>query len=209
MEEIPLAICSYSLIERGMAFNPKDHYYHRAKKEGFLARSAFKLEEIHHKFKILKMNQKVLDLGYFPGSWSQFASSIIGKEGILIGLDIQGPSKISLPNASFFQMDINDLNWEELLISKFDLILSDMAPKTTGIKVVDQAQSMQLCEMALWVCEERLKKNGSFVVKVFEGPDFQNYQKKSRGIFESVKLFKPKATRSASKEIYLIGLNKL
>jgi len=191
-----------------MTFNPKDHYYHRAKKEGYLARSAFKLEEIQNKFKIFKKNQRVLDLGYFPGSWSQFASSKIGKEGILIGLDIQEPCELSLPNATFFQMDINELDWKKLPLTQYDLIISDMAPKTTGIKVVDQAQSMQLCEMALWICEERLLKGGNFVVKVFEGPEFQNYQKKSRKIFESVKLFKPKATRSASKEIYLIGLNK-
>lgn len=195
-----------------MAYNPRDHYFKKAKKENFAARSVFKLEEIDQKLKLFKPGQAVLDLGAAPGSWSQYASAKIGAKGKLLGLDLTAV-KLSLPNATFLTADLRDLNLEDVFRdhgfeASFDIVMSDMAPKTTGIKFTDQARSIELCELALDVARRFLKPRGHFVCKLFHSDEFTQFRDQMKSVFEKVDIVKPKATRQISKEIFLAGLGK-
>lgn len=195
-----------------MTYNPKDKYFKKAKQEGFAARSVYKLQEIDQKFKILKAGQTVLDLGAAPGSWSQWASTKIGPSGRILGVDLS-PVTVSLPNATFIQADLRDLDLEDVFRAHgftppFDLVISDMAPKTTGIKSVDQARSLELCELALDVANRFLRPGGAFVCKFFQSGEFGQLRGGIKKAFERVEAMKPDSTRSISKEIFLVGLRK-
>ncbi len=195
-----------------MGYNPQDRFFKKAKEEGFAARSVYKLEEIDKKFKVFRRGQTVLDLGAAPGSWSQFASQKVGENGRVLGVDLS-PVTVSLPNAVFIQADLYDLNLEEVFrehgfVPPFDLVISDMAPKTTGIKSADQAKSMALCELALDVALRFLKPGGTFVCKFFQSGEFGQLRNAIKKEFERVEALKPESTRSISKEIFLIGLRK-
>lgn len=195
-----------------MNYNPRDHYFKKAKEQNFAARSVFKLEEIDQKFKLIKPKDKVLDLGASPGSWSQYCSKKIGAGGRVLGVDLS-PVNVKLDNAVFIQADLRDLQLEEIFKehgfeSQFDLVFSDMAPKTTGIRLTDQARSFELCELAFNVAEKFLKKDGHFVCKLFHSDDFSTLKdmiKKKYTRFEAVK---PDSTRKISKEIFLVGIKK-
>lgn len=195
-----------------MAYNPRDHYFKKAKEGNFAARSVFKLEEIDQKFKIFKSAQMVLDLGASPGSWSQYASKKVGDQGRVLGVDLS-PVTVQLPNAVFIQADLRDLTLVDVFKEHgfegaFDLVLSDMAPKTTGIRMTDQARSMELCELALDVSKRFLKKNGHFVCKLFHSDDFSRLRDEIKKDFERFEAVKPDSTRKISKEIFLVGLKK-
>lgn len=194
-----------------MSFNPQDHYFKKAKKENYLARSAFKLEEIDQKFKILKPDSSILDLGCAPGSWSQYCLRHM-KKGSIVGIDL---SEVTLkdPRFIFLQSDILTLNFEEAAKSHlfplpFDVVMSDMAPKTTGIRMTDQARSLELCEMALKIADQHLKKGGHFICKFFHSEDFAPLKKDIQKKYQRVEAIKPDSTRKISKEIFLVGLNK-
>lgn len=196
-----------------MTYNPRDRYFKKAKEEGFAARSVFKLEEIDKKYKIFKgSGQTVLDLGASPGSWSQYASKIVGAKGRVLGVDLS-PVTVKLPNAVFIQADLRDLNLEDIFTEHgfhppFDVVMSDMAPKTTGIRMTDQARSMELCELALDVARKFLRKDGHFVCKLFHSDDFAKLRDEIKKSFAKCEVMKPDSTRKISKEIFLIGLNK-
>jgi 23S rRNA (uridine2552-2'-O)-methyltransferase len=195
-----------------MSYNPKDHYFKKAKKENFAARSVFKLEEIDSRLRIVKTGQNVLDLGASPGSWSQYCSKKIGTNGKILGIDLT-EIKIKLPNAIFVQADIRDANLESIFqqhgfTEPFDLVLSDMAPKTTGIRITDQARSMELCELALSTACRFLKPGGHFVCKLFHSDEFSNLRDQIKKHFEKFEAIKPDSTRKISKEIFLIGIRK-
>ena len=196
-----------------MSYNPKDHYFKKAKEQNFVARSVFKLEEIDQKLKMIKTNQKILDLGASPGSWSQYCSKKIGPQGRILGVDLTS-IPLKLPNAMFIQADLRDINLEEIFeqngfIGPFDVVLSDMAPKTTGIRVTDQTRSFELCEIALNVAKQFLKKNGHFVCKLFHSDEFATLRDLMKKEFSRVEISKPDSTRKISKEIFLIGIKKL
>ena len=193
-----------------MSYNPRDHYFKKAKQENFAARSVFKLEEIDQRSKIFKSGQYVLDLGAAPGSWSQYASKKVGDKGRVLGVDLT-PITINLPNAVFIKADLYDLNLEETFRAhgfepSFDIVMSDMAPKTTGIKSTDQARSLALCELALDIGIRFLKPKGTFICKLFHSGDFNAFRDQMRPRFEKLDIVKPKATRQISKEIFLVGL---
>lgn len=195
-----------------MAYNPKDHYFKKAKQNNFVARSIFKLEEIDQKFKMIKPKQQILDLGASPGSWSQYCSQKIGEEGRILGVDLK-PVNIKLKNATFIQADLLDLNIENIFAEygftePFDLILSDMAPNTTGIRMTDQARSTELCLLAFQIAIQFLKKNGHFVCKLFHSDDFTELRDKIKSEFQQFHAVKPDSTRKISKEIFLVGLKK-
>lgn len=195
-----------------MNYNPRDHYFRKAKQENFAARSVFKLEEIDKKYKIFKNSKLVLDLGASPGSWSQYAAKIVGDRGRVLGVDLS-PVTVSLSNAVFIQADLRDLNLEEIFKEHgfeppFDLVMSDMAPKTTGIRLTDQARSMELCELALDIARRFLKKDGNFVCKLFHSDDFSKLRNEMKKEFQRVEAVKPDSTRKISKEIFLVGLQK-
>lgn len=195
-----------------MTYNPRDHYFKKAKQENFAARSVFKLEEIDKKYRLFKPGQTVLDLGASPGSWSQYSSKMVGEKGRVLGVDLS-PVTVSLKNAVFIQADLRDLNLEEIFKEHgfsppFDLVLSDMAPKTTGIRMTDQARSMELCELALDVSRRFLKKDGHFVCKLFHSDDFTKLRDEIKKSFQKCEAVKPDSTRKISKEIFLVGINK-
>ena len=195
-----------------MNYNPRDRFFLKAKKENFAARSVYKLEEIDKKYKIFRSKQRVLDLGASPGSWSQFASQKIGKDGRILGVDLS-PVTVKLENAVFIQADLRDLNLKEIfaqhqMSESFDIVMSDMAPKTTGIRFTDQARSFELCDLALNVADEFLKPGGAFICKLFHSDEFTTLRDRIKSSYQRFEAIKPESTRKISKEIFLIGLNK-
>jgi len=192
-----------------MSFKVKDHYYNKAKKDKFLARSVYKLEEIDKKNNIINKGDQVLDLGYYPGSWIQYTSNKVGEKGSVVGIDIQPINKklSSLKNVTLFENDIFEINSLEdiSLENPFDVVLSDMAPKTTGIKRVDQDRSLALVENVFESLFIFLRHGGNFIIKVFDSQDAQNFLKSKKGLFGSYTFLKPKSTRSVSKEFFVIG----
>ena len=189
-----------------MSFKIKDHYFKKAKEKNFVARSVFKLEEIDKKFKIFKKKMHILDLGYYPGSWSQYASPILGKQGHIYGIDLKPQNQKlsqSLKNITLAQMDF--LHVKPIWNKKLDVILSDMAPNTTGIKSVDQENSLNLIINIFDLLPVHLKKGGHIVIKVFDSPEAQTFLKKKKSLFKQFHRFKPKSTRSTSKEFFVIG----
>jgi len=191
-----------------VAYNQKDYYFQKAKSENYAARSVFKLQEIDDRFHILKPGYQVLDLGAAPGSWSQYASQKVGKQGKVLGIDIQ-PIKITLPNSIFITADMREINLPAIMTEAgiappFDVVLSDMAPKTTGIRITDQVRSLELCELALQTGEQYLRPRGTFVCKLFHSDEFESFRINLRKRFQRVEVLRPKSTRKESKEIFFI-----
>ncbi len=188
----------------------EDHLTRKARAQGYPARSIYKLEEIQNKFKVIKKNNTVLDLGCAPGSWMLYASKQVGEGGKVFGIDLKAID-IKLPKNSVSIKD-NILNMDNtgfLSDAKgLDVLLSDMAPATTGRKDVDALRSFDLCQMALDVTEEYLKVNGHFICKIFQGNDFNAFQKNVKSKFKECKIFKPESCRKQSKEIYIIAKGK-
>ena len=186
--------------------NPwQDHYSRQAKKDRYPARSVYKLEEIQQKHNLIRKGDKILDLGCSPGSWLLYAAKLTGDKGRVIGIDLK-PVKIQVaPNLEVITGDVFEIKAESLG-NDFNVVLSDMAPATTGHKAVDAARSAGLCEAALAIAQSVLLPGGSFVCKIFQGPDFNQFLESVRTGFKSQKIFKPRSSRKASKEIFIIGL---
>jgi 23S rRNA (uridine2552-2'-O)-methyltransferase len=194
-----------------MKTNPKnqweDHLTRRARTENYPARSVYKLEEIQNKFKVMKKNDQVLDLGCAPGSWLLYAAKTVGAGGRVLGLDLS-LVEIGLPeNVTAVQENVLNLENSALVDenARFNVVLSDMAPSTSGRKDVDAVKSYELCCMALTVAETYLGPGGHFVCKIFQGNEFTEFQKKVRSKFKESKIFKPDSCRKQSKEIYIIA----
>ena len=188
----------------------KDHYFHKAKKDGYAARSVYKIEEIDKKYRIIRTGNKVLDLGCSPGSWLQYVSIKVGNSGHVLGVDLQ-PVKISLPShVKVIQADIFEVTDEDLKIKggKADVILSDMAPKTSGIRTTDVQRSFELNKKVLYLANDILCPEGSLLVKAFQGKLFDELCYEFKKMFSDVKLCKPKSSRSESVEIFILGRGK-
>lgn len=187
----------------------QDHYFHRAKKEHFLARAVYKLQEIQQRYKLLKPGNRVLDLGAFPGSWLQFTCDIVGSRGFVLGVDIKDITHSFPDNVIILQRDVFEPDFPEELAGRyapFDVVLSDMAPATSGIRVADSARSALLVEQALHVARLTLKPNGHFLAKIFQGTDFHDLLPEVKKAFRQVKVVKPAASRKQSKEVYILAL---
>jgi 23S rRNA (uridine2552-2'-O)-methyltransferase len=187
----------------------QDHYFKRAKQENYPARSVYKLEEIDKRFSLLGTGQRVLDLGAAPGSWSLYAAKRVGPKGVVVAVDLQ-EARTALPdNVSWRQEDAFEpseaLRAEMDDVGPFHVVLSDMAPKTTGHKFTDQSRSLDLARAALALAQGCLLHGGHFAVKVFMGPDVKAYTDEMRAVFAQVKTFKPKSSRSESKEIFYVA----
>ena len=185
-----------------------DPYVLLAKKHGYRSRAAFKLIEIDNKFSIFKKGQYVLDLGSSPGGWSQVAAQKVshGNSSSVFAIDMQNMDKI--PNVIFIQCDIAnniDLLNTTFYGKKFDIILSDMAPKACGNKQVDHANIINLCEMSLDIVIKFIQDNGIFITKILQGEYEKEFYQSMKYYFKSVKYFKPKASRKDSSEMYLLG----
>ena len=184
-----------------------DEYVQRSRDEGYRSRATYKLAEIQQKDRLLRPGQTVLDLGAAPGGWSEFAAREVGDSGRVLALDLLPMPAIA--GVEFLQGDFNETDTYERLIAalgegRADLVLSDMAPNMSGVASVDQPRSMQLAELALDLATEFLAEDGAFVVKLFQGEDFDALLARLKREFRSVKLRKPDASRSRSKEIYAV-----
>ena len=186
----------------------KDHYSNRAREEKWLARSVYKLEEIDRKHGIIRRGFRVLDLGCYPGSWSQYCLKKVGKRGEVVGLDIKAPDRIFAENFRFIKTDILTLEpaWLTREVGKTDAVISDLAPNTTGISLVDTSQSLDLAAKALEIALAVLKERGHFLCKVFEGEDFKAFRDRAAGSFYQIRLLRPTAVRKRSREVYVLGL---
>jgi 23S rRNA (uridine2552-2'-O)-methyltransferase len=196
----------------GKPYRPKDHFFKKAKQEGFRARSAFKLDEIVKRNAILKKGYRVLDLGAAPGGFLQVIADGVGPSGLAIGIDIVALRPFNQPYVKTAVLDVLaddfDAKLKELYDGPLDAVISDMAPKTSGIRQTDEARSLRLAGKALEVALARGKPGSSFIAKVFMGGDFEQFRNEVRAAFEEVKVVRPEATRGASMEVYLVGLRR-
>ncbi|OGZ32686.1 MAG: hypothetical protein A2V69_03675 [Candidatus Portnoybacteria bacterium RBG_13_40_8] len=179
-------------------YSKTDSYTKKAKQEKYPARSVYKLEEIDKKYRLIKKSDKVLDLGCAPGSWLIY---IAKKAEKVVGVDVL-EMKIKIPqNAIFLKKDIMNFDvW-----GNYDVVVSDLAPSTSGIEFVDEERSLEYCERALQIAQRALNRGGNFVCKIFEGEGTEEFFKKVKDNFEFAKRFKPKASRKQSREIYIVG----
>jgi len=184
----------------------RDRFHQKAKREGFLARAVYKLEEIDAKYAIFDGGHRVLDLGCAPGSWLQYARQRIGEPAQLVGLD-RTPLDRPPPRARLLVGDVMTIEVAQLLgeLPAFDVVLSDMAPDTTGVRHVDQARSEALFERALEIATLVLAPGGNFVGKLFQGPDFKKLTEAVRARFAVQKTAKPASSRQISIEQYVVG----
>ena len=194
----------------------QDHYFHRAKKEGFAARSVYKLEQIDRKRRLLRAGMRVLDLGSAPGSWLQYAAGKVGSAGTVVGCDLTSLTvRFPLP-VTLVQADVFDEDAGALLApgAPYDLVLSDLAPKTTGVRSADAARSAALVRRALELATGDgsraglLGPGGALLAKVFEGKELPDLRKAFAECFGQVFLHKPPATRAESVEIFLLGMGR-
>jgi 23S rRNA (uridine2552-2'-O)-methyltransferase len=189
-------------------YDPHDRFYKKAKKDGYRARSAYKLEEIQQRFRLLRPGGRVLDLGAAPGGWCQIAAREVGQRGFVLGLDLEPIAALPPPARTW----VADAFTPELLQRlrdeghlPYDVVLSDLAPKTSGIHGVDEARSLDLAGRALELALQVLKPAGSFVVKIFMGGDFEQFLRGCKAAFSQVKVVRPEASVArGSKEVYLV-----
>ncbi|NCF14364.1 MAG: 23S rRNA (uridine(2552)-2'-O)-methyltransferase RlmE [Gammaproteobacteria bacterium] len=188
----------------------RDPYVQQARREGWRSRAVYKLEQIAEKERFLKPGMVCVDLGSAPGSWSQYVTETLKGRARIVAVDVLPMD--SLPDVEFVLGDFREDDvFEQLLQAvgedRADLVMSDIAPNITGTKVVDQARSMYLVELALDMARRVLRPGGNFVCKVFQGAGFDEYLRDVRNSFERVKVMKPKASRPGSREVYLVARN--
>ena len=183
----------------------RDTYVRKSKVDGYRARSAYKLIEIDEKFKIFKGGISVIDIGAAPGSWSQYVSKVV-KSGKLISIDLKKIEPID--NSVQIKGDFTDRQIQEeikkYIIAKVDVVMSDMAVNTTGIKNIDSIQTGELCKEAMFFAKDILNDNGYFISKIFMGSTFNEIVAEGKKFFKEVKVFKPKSSRKDSKESFIV-----
>ncbi len=193
-----------------MTFTVQDHYFHKAKKEQYLSRAIYKLEEIQKKYRILRPGHRVLDLGAAPGSWIQLEARVVGPTGLVVGIDLK-PIEYAFQNRVItLQGDIFDREFIDAALgdhTPFDAVLSDMAPSTSGIKMADSARSSLLFERAVEIAREVLKPGGTFLAKLFHGSEFHKLLSELKKEYGQTRAIRPEATRKQSREIYILALN--
>lgn len=197
----------------------QDHYFRQAKRDGYRSRAAYKLIEIDERKRIFSEGDHVLDCGCAPGSWVQVAAKLVGPEGVVVGIDLKPvEGNLRENNIHIIQGDLREISRDDLLTplhekkgtvpppeKKFQVVLSDMAPDTTGDQTTDHHRSVRLCRALLERLPELLGKGGNAVFKVFEGEAYPELLTQFRGMFDRVKGFKPKASRNESREMYIIA----
>jgi 23S rRNA (uridine2552-2'-O)-methyltransferase len=194
----------------GKPYRPKDHYFQQAKRQGLRARSAFKLEELAERFHLLRPGARVLDLGAAPGGFLQVIAQAVGPSGLSVGIDLVRIRPFAEAWVRTAVVDVladdAEAKLDAVAPGPFDVVLSDMAPKTTGVRATDEARSHRLAERALEIARGRGKPGSSFAAKLFMGGDFEHFREQVRQAYREVKVVRPEATRSASFEVYLVGL---
>ena len=194
-------------------YNRKDHLYKKAKEEGYRSRAAYKLVELDQKYSLLKSGAKVLELGCWPGGWLQIIAEKVGPTGIAAGIDLAKIEDMpELPQIKFVHGDARDEENIQALAALapegYDLIVSDMSPKLTGIKEADQAGTVACAELAAWIAERLLKKGQSLVIKVFKGNETEIFVRTLRTKFSKITRNELDSTRTTSNEYYVVAVNK-
>jgi 23S rRNA (uridine2552-2'-O)-methyltransferase len=199
-------------------YNPKDRFYKKAKQDNFVARSAYKLEEIDRRFHLFKKGQHIVDLGCAPGSWLQYLADAVGPRGLVLGYDLEMPRIAAGPTVRCFAGDVHELTADAIrgearrALSlgasdevRIDAVISDMAPKLTGIRDTDQARSVGLAEKALELAESLVIRDGVFVAKLFQGRGTEEFILEVKKRFGDTRLLRPEATREGSREVFIIA----
>ena len=192
-------------------YKVKDKFFIKAKKEGYRARSAYKMKEIQDHFHLISKGDTVVDLGAAPGSFMQVLIRLVGKEGKVLGIDLKAIEPFDHPAAYFIQGNIQHVKALSPVLKDFgpvDCVTSDLAPYTSGVRDVDQARSIELTHDALNLTLACLRPGGHFVAKVFQGEDLAPLMKEVKQNFKKVKLFKPKACRDRSFETYIVAMDR-
>lgn len=201
-----------STFSMGKPYRPRDHYFRKAKDLGLRARSAFKLEEIARRFGILRKGAKVLDLGAAPGGFLQVIAEEVGPTGLAIGIDLVPIQPIPKAQVKTLVLDAWSDRFDQSLRAayegSFDAVVSDMAPKTSGIKATDEARSLALARRALEIASAWGGISSHFAAKLFMGGDFEEFRCQVRAVYEEVKIVRPQATRATSTEVYVVGLRR-
>jgi 23S rRNA (uridine2552-2'-O)-methyltransferase len=189
-----------------VAYERKDAYYKRAKAEGYRSRAAFKLLELNRRYKLMRPGDRVVDLGSWPGGWVQVAAECVGERGRVVGVDLVALDPLPQPWVSLFCADLRDENVRARIASEIggraDLVLSDMAPKLSGIRDRDEAQATELARLALDCARHLLRPGGRALVKLFDGSETKQVIDEFRTCFSSVSSIRPEATRKGSSELY-------
>jgi 23S rRNA (uridine2552-2'-O)-methyltransferase len=192
-----------------MAYNPQDSYYKKAKKEGYRSRAAYKLLELQQRFRLMRPGDVVVDLGAAPGGWLQIAAKFVGQSGKVIGVDLQPIETLREPNIIFFQGDITSpeisKKISELADGKVHCVLSDLAPRLSGIRDADAARCLELNRTALTVATALLRPGGSFLAKGFVNQELHAFTLELKQYFRSVQRTRPEATRQGSSEFYFFA----
>ncbi len=191
-----------------MAYKRKDGFFHKAQKEGFAARSIYKLEAIDQRFKLIRRGDHALDLGSAPGSWLQYLDRVVGERGSVVGIDLKTVRAVVSERVRILQGDLLETPLEALSPDgrRFDVVVSDMAPNTSGVRSLDQERSAQLTTAAFEVCPRLLKSGGNWCAKAFQGEALKELEAKLAQDFVRFERLRPPATRKNSFEIFLIGL---
>jgi len=189
-----------------------DHWVQQARAQGWRSRAAFKLQQLDQRLRLLRPGQLVVDLGAAPGSWSQYASTVVGRSGRVIALDLLAMEP--LPDVTFIQGDFRESDVLQALQAALngravDVVLSDMAPNISGVRSVDQTQAMYLAELALDFAREQLTPGGHWVCKVFQGEGFDALLQQARSEFAQVRMHKPESSRDRSREQYMVATGLL
>ena len=192
-----------------MAYNPQDRYYKRAKQEGYRSRAAYKLLELQQRFRLIKPGDVVVDLGAAPGGWLQLAAKWVGPTGKVIGIDLQPIDAFREPNIIVLQGDITAPEMprriQEAAGSKVRCVLSDLAPRLSGIRDADAARCLEINRSALTLATALLQPGGSFLVKSFINQELQTFTLELKRLFSSVQRTRPEATRQGSSEFYFFA----
>lgn len=193
-------------------YDPQDPFYKKAKAQNLRARSAFKIDEIQKRWKIVRHGDVVVDLGASPGGFLQILAEIVGPTGQIVGVDVDEIRPLG-GVVSTFAMDVYDPNLVPTLVKalgrpRANVVASDLAPKTTGVRGADEAKSLALASRALEVARALVVPGGHFVAKVFMGGDFEGFCDEVKAVFADVKILRPEATRQRSREVYVVGMRK-
>ena len=187
----------------------RDLYYRLAKRHGFRSRAAYKLKQIQKKYRIISSGDVVVDLGAAPGGWMQVARELVGEGGFVLGVDLREVTPLGYENTATIKADVTEPDTPKRILDalprKADVVLSDLAPNVSGIWELDHVRQIELAEAALKIARGVLKPGGNVLIKVFQGELMDGLVRKVKRHFRRVKLVKPKASRSRSAEIYVLG----
>jgi 23S rRNA (uridine2552-2'-O)-methyltransferase len=188
----------------------KDHYFKLAKDRGYRSRAAFKLSQIIKSYRFVKKRDQVIDLGAAPGGWTQILMETVGTEGNVFAVDIQPIEPLDAKQIDYIELDITSDSAIENLVKRLpeyvDVVVSDISPDVSGVWELDHFRQIHLAKISLQIAKRFLKFGGNFLIKIFQGKEFNTFVKEFNKYFRQTRIIKPKATRSSSSELYVLGL---